>query len=32
MVFRVGCDKTMDDPNSVVNGIENTLNRYVTNW
>lgn len=22
----------MDDPNSVVNGIENTLNRYVTNW
>ncbi len=32
MVFRVGCDKTMDDPNSVANGIENTLNRYVTNW
>lgn len=22
----------IDDPNSVVNGIENTLNRYVTNW
>lgn len=32
MVFRVACDKTMDDPNSVANGIENTLNRYVTNW
>lgn len=32
MVFRVGCDKTMDDPNSVACGIENTLNRYVTNW
>lgn len=32
MVFRVGCDKTMDDPNSVACGIENTLNRYVNNW
>lgn len=32
MVFRVACDKTMDDPNSVACGIENTLNRYVNNW
>lgn len=32
MVFRVGCDKTMDDPNSVANGIKNSLNRYVNNW
>ena len=32
MVFRVGCDKTMDDPNSVACGIENTLDRYVINW
>ncbi len=32
MVFRVACDKTMDDPNSVACGIENTLNRYVENW
>lgn len=32
MVFRVGCDKTMDDPNSVACGIENTLNRYFTEW
>lgn len=32
MVFRVACDKTMDDPNSVARGIENALNRYVTNW
>ncbi|MBD5082660.1 MAG: hypothetical protein HDT34_00555 [Clostridiales bacterium] len=32
MVFRVGCDKTMDDPNSVACGIENALNRYVINW
>lgn len=28
MVFRVACDKTMDNPNSVACGIENTLNRY----
>lgn len=32
MVFRVACDKTPDDPNSVSNGIKNTLNRYVNNW
>lgn len=32
MVFRVGCDKTMDNPNSVACGIENTLHRYTKNW
>ena len=32
MVFRVGCDKTMDDPNSVACGIQNALNRHITNW
>ncbi|MDE6471101.1 MAG: glycoside hydrolase family 18 protein [Eubacterium sp.] len=32
MVFRVGCDKTMDNPNSVACGIENTLHRYINNW
>ncbi len=32
MVFRIACDKTMDDPNSVACGIQNALNRYVTNW
>lgn len=32
MVFRVGCDKTMDDSNSVACGIENALHRYVNNW
>lgn len=32
MVFRVGCDKLMDDPNSVTRGIENALHRYVTQW
>ncbi len=32
MVFRVACDKTMDDSNSVACGIENTLNRYIYNW
>ncbi len=32
MVFRVACDKTMDDPNSVTRGIENTLHRYIQNW
>ena len=32
MVFRVACDKTMDDPNSVACGIENALKRYVANW
>ena len=32
MVFRVGCDRTMDDPLSVACGIENALNRYVENW
>lgn len=29
MVFRIGYDKTTDDPNSVANGIKNSLNRYV---
>lgn len=32
MVFRVACDKTMDDPNSVACGIENALHRYFANW
>ncbi|MGN0447321.1 MAG: glycoside hydrolase family 18 protein [Acutalibacteraceae bacterium] len=31
MVFRIGCDKTMDDPNSVAGGIKNALDRYVEN-
>ncbi len=32
MVFRVACDKTMDDPNSVSCGIENALQRYFNEW
>ncbi len=32
MLFRVGCDKLMDDPNSVTRGIGNALARYVENW
>ena len=32
MVFRVACDKLMDDPNSVARGIENALGRYVEGW
>lgn len=32
MVFRIGCDKTMEDTNSVACGIENTLHRYMQNW
>lgn len=32
MVFRVDCDKTMDNKNSVTVGIENALNRYVKEW
>lgn len=32
MVFRVGCDKTMDDPNSVACGIQNALNRHLSDW
>lgn len=32
MVFRVGCDRLIDDQNSVTGGIEDTLNRYVTDW
>lgn len=32
MVFRVACDKTMDDPNSVACGIENALHRYFNEW
>ena len=31
-VFRVGCDRLMDNQNSVTGGIEDTLNRYVTGW
>ena len=32
MVFQVGCDRLIDDQNSVTGGIEDTLNRYVTGW
>lgn len=32
MVFRVGCDKLPNDPNAVVNGIGNALQRYVLDW
>lgn len=32
MVFRVGCDKLMDDPNSVACGLQNTVNRLFTQW
>lgn len=32
MVFRVACDKTMDDPNSVACGVENALHRYFNEW
>lgn len=32
MVFRLACDKTMDDPNAVACGIENTLKRYVSGY
>lgn len=32
MVFRLACDKLMDDPNSVACGIENTLKRYIPGW
>ncbi|MCL2299813.1 MAG: glycoside hydrolase family 18 protein [Firmicutes bacterium] len=32
MVFRVACDKLMDDPNSVARGIENALGRYMAGW
>ncbi|MDR0531226.1 MAG: glycoside hydrolase family 18 protein [Oscillospiraceae bacterium] len=32
MVFRLACDKRMDDPNSVTRGLENALNRYVDGW
>lgn len=31
MVFRVGCDKTMDNPNAVANGLKNTLDRLTNN-
>ncbi|MGN1328513.1 MAG: glycosyl hydrolase family 18 protein [Eubacterium sp.] len=31
MVFRIGCDKTMDNPNSVACGIKNAIERYVEN-
>lgn len=29
MVFRLGCDKTIDNSNSVSNGIKNTVERYI---
>jgi hypothetical protein len=32
MLFRLACDKRMDDPNSVSRGLENALNRYVEGW
>ncbi len=32
MVFRADCDKLTDDPSSVTGGIEDALNRYVTDW
>lgn len=32
MVFRLACDKLMDDPNAVACGIENTLRRYIPEW
>ncbi|MDR0884655.1 MAG: glycoside hydrolase family 18 protein [Oscillospiraceae bacterium] len=32
MVFRLACDKTMDDPNSIAGGIQNALARYTENW
>ena len=32
MVFRLGCDKTMDDDNSVTRGIDNALKRYINNY
>lgn len=32
MVFRIACDKTMDNPDSVACGIQNALNRYITDW
>lgn len=31
MVFRIGCDKTMDNPNSVACGIKNAVDRYIEN-
>ena len=32
MVFRVGCDKLMNDPNSVACGLQNTMNRLLAQW
>lgn len=32
MVFRLACDKTMDDPNAVACGIENALKRHVKDY
>lgn len=32
MVFRIDCDKTMDNPNAVARGIQNALNRYAEKW
>ncbi|MGN0458538.1 MAG: glycosyl hydrolase family 18 protein [Eubacterium sp.] len=29
MVFRIGCDKTMDNENSVACGIKNAIDRYI---
>lgn len=32
MVFRLTCDKLMDEGLAVANGIENTIKRYFPNW
>jgi hypothetical protein len=32
MVFRLACDKTMDDPNAVACGIENALKRHIKGY
>lgn len=32
MTFRIGCDKLLDDPNSVAAGIKNAIDRYVVNF
>lgn len=32
MVFRMGCDKTMDNPNSVACGIKNATDRLILNY
>lgn len=32
MVFRLACDKLMDDPLSLARGLENTLKRSIAGW